>query len=710
MPFGVTQKISAARQAFSLGHDWSDTAVQTILQRHDWDISRAADDFLSGPSSAQPSAVSHRSNGLTWEADHGAQQAASFTPSPAPMSIDRGEPSATERLSGANSSMGGGTSFGTAPSHNTPLEPPSAKRGGGAGSASPTPAVRSPAPMSTNCEDPLAAKRPRDSGTTVAGGTTVGGGTTTLPEPFLRASLAAGGSEGTAALSMLLLQRLNAVDQTLKELQLQMPKELASAVPAAVRAHDEAEAARVREAAQEGALSGKIRQIQLAATMSELGKVEGFTFDAMRNRIVCDNCARYSSFCRSISTDDCGAIEGVDVTLRDGPNKDGGKRQRRPMSVVRYSCKTHLLSDIHEWCETHAAERRALANEQQAAGMTCAKLVLQNVKEHHADHSYERKIANAVASGQSVGTKQHSRKFVPRLRACMHKVLVSSFMLLLTTQMAATGRPPPFALMADKATMGRKTGQMCGIILMIEGVFVAIFLSVLQCGEAATGDALADLLLQTLTGGLPLDLSQDLLRLSFTGAAFDGQYQGQYEGHACGLDVLSHLCTKLKLNASYVMSRWDGAHRIELGMNTVRDKFPVYKQLAATISDVHTKYLYGKGFGRVCKAVSDFKKGLELAAVGSVCTTRFAHSERKVYKNFLRNLPVFITDMRTERAREVGIDQQIRKVASVAFVVTLMVIVDLLQTVKNLSLGVPIFPLPPWNFPLPPWNRACAFP
>ena len=131
MPFGVTQKISAARQAFSLGHDWSDTAVQTILQRHDWDISRAADDFLSGPSSAQPSAVSHRSNGLTWEADHGAQQAASFTPSPAPMSIDRGEPSATERLSGANSSMGGGTSFGTAPSHNTPLEPPSAKRGGG---------------------------------------------------------------------------------------------------------------------------------------------------------------------------------------------------------------------------------------------------------------------------------------------------------------------------------------------------------------------------------------------------------------------------------------------------------------------------------------------------------------------------------------------------------------------------------------------------
>ena len=355
MPFGVTQKISAARQAFSLGHDWSDTAVQTILQRHDWDISRAADDFLSGPSSAQPSAVSHRSNGLTWEADHGAQQAASFTPSPAPMSIDRGEPSATERLSGANSSMGGGTSFGTAPSHNTPLEPPSAKRGGGAGSASPTPAVRSPAPMSTNCEDPSAAKRPRDSGTTVAGGTTVGGGTTTLPEPFLRASLAAGGSEGTAALSMLLLQRLNAVDQTLKELQLQMPKELASAVPAAVRAHDEAEAARVREAAQEGALSGKIRQIQLAATMSELGKVEGFTFDAMRNRIVCDNCARYSSFCRSISTDDCGAIEGVDVTLRDGPNKDGGKRQRRPMSVVRYSCKTHLLSDIHEWCETHAA-------------------------------------------------------------------------------------------------------------------------------------------------------------------------------------------------------------------------------------------------------------------------------------------------------------------------------------------------------------------
>ena len=207
--------------------------------------------------------------------------------------------------------------------------------------------------------------------------------------------------------------------------------------------------------------------------------------------------------------------------------------------------------------------------------------------------------------------------------------------------------PPPFAPMADKATVQRQTGQMHGIILMVLGVNVAIFLSVALAPDS-TGDGLAALLQELLMAGLPLTLSLDLIRSSMTAGAFDGQYQGNHEGHASGLDVLSRFCDKLNLNSKWIVSRWDGAHCIELGMNTARDQTRWYSQLAGIISSAQTKYLYGKGFDRVTKACSQLASYLKPAAIGVVCTSRFCHSERKVYKNFFRNVPVFITGMRQQ--------------------------------------------------------------
>ena len=131
------------------------------------------------------------------------------------------------------------------------------------------------------------------------------------------------------------------------------------------------------------------------------------------------------------------------------------------------------------------------------------------------------------------------------------------------------GAPPPFAAMADKATVRKRTGQMHGIILMVEGVLVALFMSVASAPDPS-GAGLATLLEAMLMGGLPLSLSIELLRTSLTCGAFDGQYQGSHEGHAAGLDVLSHFCQKLKLNPKFLLSRWDKAHLIELSMDEAR--------------------------------------------------------------------------------------------------------------------------------------------
>lgn len=274
----------------------------------------------------------------------------------------------------------------------------------------------------------------------------------------------------------------------------------------------------------------------------------------------------------------------------------------------------------------------------------------------------------------------------------MRAVLNETFTTLLTEPDPATKRPPAFAVMADKATLLHRTGQMVGIILMIAGVLTPIFLSTLIAADG-TGLGLATLLQTKLSGGEPLALPKELLQRSLTGFAFDGQYQGAHEGHASGLDVCSHFCSLVQLSVSFVISRWDGAHRIELAMNTVRGAHPFYQKMAMIISSVHEKYLYGKGLERVRKAASDLKGYLQPASIGSVCTTRFCHSERKVMKSFFRNLPLFISDLRLQG----GDIQLITSVACVVFVVQLAGLVDILQHVKNLSLLLQTVDELPWE-------------
>ena len=92
----------------------------------------------------------------------------------------------------------------------------------------------------------------------------------------------------------------------------------------------------------------------------------------------------------------------------------------------------------------------------------------------------------------------------------MTKVLYRGFMKLLTTLRKATGRPPAFSLLADKATLHRRTGQMAGIMTIMNGKLKAICLSTLLALES-TGEGFAKLLIEVLGDGKPLKLSVCML-------------------------------------------------------------------------------------------------------------------------------------------------------------------------------------------------------
>ena len=149
------------------------------------------------------------------------------------------------------------------------------------------------------------------------------------------------------------------------------------------------------------------------------------------------------------------------------------------------------------------------------------------------------------------------------------------------------------------------------------------------------------------------------------------------------------------------MSKWDPAHKVELGMKNVREgkdsppSVAFYGGLAAIVADSQSAYLYGKGHERILQGLAKLKQ--RMFYVGTVCTTRFCASERKVYKSYAGNLIFIITDMEIARAGEVGILQQVQKIKTVTFVVHLFGVIDLLRPLKNLSLDLQAVNVLPWE-------------
>ena len=146
-----------------------------------------------------------------------------------------------------------------------------------------------------------------------------------------------------------------------------------------------------------------------------------------------------------------------------------------------------------------AEERRAQEASVQKVGFHLGKLALQTIREHDSYRSFERRVALLKDFGVNVGSKSHGQDFVPKIRSAMHAVVIAGFREALTTVDPATKRPRAIALMADKATVRRRTGQMHGLLLMLEGRLTALFISTLVAPDS-TGLGLAKLLIDTISG------------------------------------------------------------------------------------------------------------------------------------------------------------------------------------------------------------------
>ena len=253
---------------------------------------------------------------------------------------------------------------------------------------------------------------------------------------------------------------------------------------------------------------------------------------------------------------------------------------------------------------------------------------------------------------------------------------------LQTPQAAIGGRAPPIAVVADKLTALRRTNQMVGF-LSIDFTVGAIVASL--AGSRVVKDHSGPGVAVNIDEVLRVEckLTPEMLKLQVTGQGYDGAYFHCSVPQAVAAN-LGHRDEK------WTLPGWDIAHQLELVLNKVRDISKWYGEMADKVSRVIAKVKWGKGQEKARETAERMK--IVLRDTSAVCETRFASSERKVYKNFLANWEVLEETIRElVKAESDAGDRKILQnlvnlIHDLAWLVQMMGLIDVLRILKDVSL------------------------
>jgi hypothetical protein len=345
-------------------------------------------------------------------------------------------------------------------------------------------------------------------------------------------------------------------------------------------------------------------------------------------------------------------VRGAAATCRNGeinlkqsiPGESGDQKRVLTLTELKKAVIRHLKSERHKFAEKLRAENEAAAKEKHDVSIAVARQAYLTVCESKSGLSYERLILNAFLLGVRVGVKQHGDDFFRQFVVSMHTVIVKGIAQFLRTPQPTTGKCPPFCIVADKLTALRRTGQLVGLLVLVDGTIKAVFAGCLPVVDGHRGVDIASNLLEALE---PYGITPAMWQEQFTGQAYDGQY--------FNLHAHTAVCEKTNVSHNWAVAMHDGAHVLELTMGDCRqhrslsmlpvdplllafvgEKFQQwYKHTAKRVGDIQILYNYGKQYEELAEVAG--KLNLKLYAPERYCDTRFAQAERKVYKNYILN-------------------------------------------------------------------------
>ena len=394
--------------------------------------------------------------------------------------------------------------------------------------------------------------------------------------------------------------------------------------------------------------------------------------------------------------------------------EEGGARAEfrtdKPFANLRKSLRAHLITSKHIAAEAAIRSTTGVVKASNRIGLNLSRLVLQTIKEGGSYLDYERKVFDLHLNGGETGRFHHNKRFISDLVPCMYRVCMNRIRTYLDIPDVTTGKSRIFAITADKVTEQHRTGQTVGLLIFDEGEVKAVFADYLLSLDNS-GLGMGEQLSKGCVFGT-LGLTPDKALQQFVGFAADGQYFNN--------NVVEHMVQSFKKQdvdvqdmVEWIMPSWDPAHRLELvigdarkdaeGVGVALPTIGWYSLISVAISDIYTKFAYGKGYEELRKIAEE--NDLQFYALKRFCDTRFAQAEHKVYINFMHNFPTLVKvvhDRSVDKALSQGErDQSSRWLSdhlyNFEWVGTLLFVIALLDKCKFLSLEMQTVNVLPWE-------------
>ena len=189
-----------------------------------------------------------------------------------------------------------------------------------------------------------------------------------------------------------------------------------------------------------------------------------------------------------ISCDVCFKFGKLNETLRAGDNAGViSTVQTQGISAINRNVARHCETRVHKWCIEWEHQLAQTARRNKSIGVAVARCAYFCIREAMSGLSFERRLLEEHYLGVQVGSMNHSEKFLTGFMESLHLEIIDSFMKFLRKPDVATNRQPPFALLADKVTENRRTGQTTGALVIEKGVIKAFFLANPVVSKGHTG-------------------------------------------------------------------------------------------------------------------------------------------------------------------------------------------------------------------------------
>ena len=142
------------------------------------------------------------------------------------------------------------------------------------------------------------------------------------------------------------------------------------------------------------------------------------------------------------------------------PRKWGEFSSAQPMYILNGIVKTHFASTRHSNCVQRSLTMERQSRHEKSIAMRVARLAFCSYREADSYKSFERRVYVNHLGDTPMGTINHSEKFVASFLTSVDAEVVARLSNFYAATNPATDHPPSFALIADKATLLSRTGQL----------------------------------------------------------------------------------------------------------------------------------------------------------------------------------------------------------------------------------------------------------